>query len=223
MKGEPTVLHVILGDGEMTKRELSASLEDLLETNGDDPFWFLIHAKPEPTQTDTSLMAWIHEREVYYQVVGSDIKGADAIYEGFQEKYEIKNLGPKIVDIMTNVPDEGEDADLLALFVSDEADAEEDRWLYGVIEKVLAAGFKVKALNDGMTEIGLEEGEETEEAEEAPEPPKPAAKKAAAKTRPLAAVPDPPADEELSREALEAMDLEDVKAYAAKKGLVLKD
>jgi hypothetical protein len=224
------MMHVVAGDGSMTKRELTATMADLMgRVDEGESFWFLIHAKPEPTTTDQALMAWLVENEVYFEIVGDDLKGADPIYVNAQDKHEVKRLAPKIVSLMNEKPEEGESADLLALFVSDDPDAEEDRWLNEVVQLVIEAGFPVLALNDGLVEIGLDEagdeGEEDESAEDEPEPePEPVktVKKAAPK---IAAAPDEPDEPDevpaYTREALEQMELPDLKAIAADLGLTL--
>jgi hypothetical protein len=224
------MMHVVLGDGEMTKRELSSTLEDLLEQAGDDPFWFLVHAKAEPTTTDTDLLSWLNTKGVYYEIVGDDLKATDAkLYANAQERYEVKRLGPKVLELMTERPDEGEPVNLLTLFVSNDEQVEEDAWLNEIVDAALAASFEVLVMNDGLARIALSGDEEAaEEAAAAdpdpePEPPAKPTKKAAAKApRSLTAVPDPePAV--LSRDELEALDLDAVKVIAAERGIVLKD
>lgn len=196
------MMHVVLGDGEMTKRELSSTLEDLLESAGDEPFWFLVQAKPEPTATDEALLGWLVEKEIYFEIIGDDLKGADKIYAQAQEKHEVKRLAPKTLSLMQEKPEEGEEANLLALFVSNDSDAEEDRWLNEIVQSVIEAGFTVKALNDGLTEVGLDEAVEGE-AEEAEE------------------VEADGGVKDYTREQLEEMELDEVKAVAAERGITL--
>ena len=71
----------------------------------------------------------------------SDGSEAD-IYEGFQNKYTVKRLAPKV-----GQPDAGDarrwrGGPLLALFASDDPEAEEDRWLNDVLQAVNDAGYK---------------------------------------------------------------------------------
>jgi hypothetical protein len=229
------MMHVVLGDGEMSRRELSSTLEDLLEKAGDEDFWFLVQAKAEPTATDKAMMEWIAERGVYYETIGDDLKSADKIYKDAQEKHEVKRLAPKIVSLMEEKPAEGEGAALYALFVNNDEEVEEDKWLMDVATSVADKSFIVYAMNDGLAELGFDDeaGEETE-PEPDPEPPKPVAKKAAAKkAAPKAAAPvDDEETEEvdpdaigpmtsLTREMLEELTMPQLKKIAADRDIEL--
>jgi hypothetical protein len=220
-------MHVVLGDGEMPRKELTETLQDLWDkaTNNDETFWFLVQAKAEPTATDTSLMSWISKNEIYYETIGDGDEVAE-IYDGAQDKHTAKRLATKIVNLLNSKPEEGESADVLALFVSDNPEAEEDRWLNETIQVVIDGNFTVLALNDGLVEVDLsEEGEaaEQEPEEEAPAPAKKAAaKKVAAKK---AAAPAAEVEEEdpgaWTREALEDKSLDELKTIAANSGISL--
>ena len=112
-------MNVVLGNGEMPVKELTASLQDLW--NGalekQDNFWFLIQAKAEPTATDKALVAWLVKNDVWYSLV-TDGTDYDSMYaEESQEETVAKRLTTTIVDLMTSSPEEGETAQLLALFV----------------------------------------------------------------------------------------------------------
>jgi hypothetical protein len=229
------VMHVVLGDGEMSRRELSSTLEDLLEKAGDEDFWFLVQAKSEPTATDKAMMEWIAERGVYYESIGDDPKAADPIYKDAQEKHTVKRLAPKVLSLMQEKPQEGEGAALFALFVNNDDEVEEDRWLMDVATTVADAPekFVVYAMNDGLAELGFdEEGGEEEPAEEpepepAPAPTKAVAKKAAPKPRPADDDEGEPAgdvdiaNDVLTRDALEEMTLPQLKEIAAARGVEL--
>lgn len=228
-------MHVVLGDGEMTRRELSSTLEDLMDKAGDEDFWFLVQSKAEPTATDKALMEWIAEKGVYFESIGDDPKSADPIYKDAQEKHTVKRLAPKVVSLMQEKPGEGENAALYALFINNDEEVPEDSWLMDVATAVAGTEeqFQVFAMNDGLAELGFESGGEEAEGEAVPEPePEPAppakkaaAKKAAAKPRPAAtdddAEPEPEGDVELTREALEEMTLPQLKEFAAKRGVEL--
>ena len=225
-------MHVVLGDGQMPVKELNQHLQNLKDADveADQPFWFLVQAKAEPTSTDQALMKWLNDNDIYYQTIsdGSEVEG---IYTNAQETYEVKRLSPKIVSLMQTTPEEGEDAHVLALFVSDDPDAAEDRWLNDTVQAVSEAGFKIFALNDGMVEIDLEdvegEAEEVEAEEIAPEEPSPVkAKKAAAKKAAASPAVDDGVDEAAAagkpnRDDLEQMDLSQLKEVAAKAGITL--
>lgn len=229
------MMHVVLGDGEMSRRELSSTLEDLLEKAGDEDFWFLVQAKSEPTATDKAMMEWIAERGVYYESIGDDPKAADPIYKDAQEKHTVKRLAPKVLSLMQEKPQEGEGAALFALFVNNDDEVEEDRWLMDVATTVADAPekFVVYAMNDGLAELGFdEEGGEEEPAEEpepepAPAPTKAVAKKAAPKPRPADDDEGEPAgdvdiaNDVLTRDALEEMTLPQLKEIAAARGVEL--
>ena len=229
------MMHVVLGDGEMSRRELSSTLEDLLEKAGDEDFWFLVQAKSEPTATDKAMMEWIAERGVYFESIGDDPKTADSIYKDAQEKHTVKRLAPKVLSLMQEKPAEGEGAALFALFVNNDDEVEEDKWLMDVATTVADAPekFLVFAMNDGLAELGFDSEGEGEEPEPEPEP-APVAKKSAAKK--VAAAPRPAADDdddgepagdvdiatdELTREGLEELTLPQLKEVAAARGIEL--
>lgn len=214
------MMHVVLGDGEMTQKELTETLKDLWEQAGDSAFWFLIQGKSDPTATDRNIVKFLHTNEVYYEVLTDDADSMADIYNQAQNVHVAKRLATKVVSLLTNSPEDGEDADVLALYVSDDSEAEEDRWLNTTVQAANDAGFKAYVLNDGMVEIELAGGEpEAEPEQEAPptKPSKAPAKKAAAKK----AAPAAPAEDEYTREQLEEMDLTELKEVAAKLGITL--
>ena len=234
------MMHVVLGDGEMTRRELNKTLEDLLEQAGSEDFWFLVQGKAEPTGTDKAMMEWLHERVVWFAVITDDKKGMADIYEGAQETHEVKRLAPKVLSLMQERPTEGEDAALYGLFVNNDSDVPEDTWLNDVMTLIVDGGYKVFAMNDGLVELGWETSEEeAEEQEEIPDnvvdhPAKKAAAKksaaAAAPTKKAAAKPPPPADDEEeaeevatttipTRDELEELNAEQLRKLGAAKGL----
>jgi len=167
-------MNLVLGAGEMPVKALTASLQDLWdkarETN--DNFWFVVQAKAEPTATDKALVAWLVKNDVWYSLV-SDGTDYDPMYdEESQEVTPVKRLAPGVVKMMQEGPEEGETAQLLALFVSDDFSAEEDRWLNDVGAAVQEAGYVVRALNDGlvvvdMTDDGEDHADEDEIEDEA--------------------------------------------------------
>ena len=215
-------MHVVLGDGEMTRRELNETLNDLWERAGDEPFWFILQGKSEPTDTDKTFASWLEKSEIYYEVVTDDEDSLADIYDGRQETHVAKKLGPKVVNLLKSKPEDDESADVLALFASDDPEAEEDRWLNSVIQQISDAGFKAYGLNDGLVEVDVEgSGEGEPEAED--EKPKPVkktvAKKAVAKK--AAAKPEAEPEAEYTREALEEMDLDALKKIAQDKGIDL--
>jgi hypothetical protein len=223
-------MHVVLGDGEMPKKALTETLQDLWERAEADQqsFWFLVKASDEPTTTERHLMGWIAENEIYFEMI-SDGSAVDDIYDGAQAKHTAKRLAPKIVNLMKSQPEEDEDADVLALFVSDEADAEEDLWLNETIQATTDAGFKTYALNDGLMEVELGAVEQPEPEETPPPAKKAAAKKVAAKkAAPLKRTAVGPVDaetgeiqDEITREFLENQTLDTLKELAANRGIEL--
>jgi hypothetical protein len=207
-------LHIVLGNGEMTKREMTTTLSDLSDRAGEDneSFWFILQGKPEPTTTDLAMLDWLHRNEVYYEVVTDD---EDSLAEDYQPQkvYAAKRLEAKIVNLLKTAPEDDESASVLCLFSDVEnPEAEEDRWLNNLLNGVGEAGFKAYGMNDGMAEIELGGGEA--EPEPAAAPVKKAAKRAAA-------APSRSAPQEYSRDELEALTLDEVKAIAAGQGIEL--
>jgi hypothetical protein len=212
-------MHVVLGDGEMTQKELSETLKDLWEQAGDEAFWFVVQGKSEPTTTDKNIVKFLHTNEIYYEVLTDDADAMADIYTQSQNTHVAKQLARKVVSLLNNSPEEGEEADVLALYVSDDSEAEEDRWLNTTVQAANDAGFKGFVLNDGMVEIELSGGEPEEpEPEEPPKPSKAPAKKVGAKK---AAPAKETAAEVPSREELEEMDLGELKEVAANLGITL--
>lgn len=221
-------MHVVLGDGEMPKKELTATLTDLWSKAAAEEaqFWFLLQAKSEPTATDRALVAWFVANEIYYEVISGDADADDKLYDTAAETHSVKSLATTVVKLLNEKPEDEETADVLALFASDDPDAEEDRYLNEVAQAAVDAGFTVFALNDGMVEVDLTTGEE-EPAAAAPDPVpvKAAAKKAAAKKaaapKPAAAEADDEPTGEITREFLEERSLDELKAIAANRGIEL--
>lgn len=221
------MMHVVLGDGEMTRRELSKTLEDLLEQAreipDDDEFWFLLQGKAEPTATDKAMMDWITEKDLWYAVITDDKKGMAPIYKEAQETYEVKRLAPKVLSLMQEKPQEGEGAALFGLFVNNDSDVPEDTWLNDVMASVVAGGFKIFSMNDGLVELGLPDRKGEDEDEEAEEPSN------VVEMTPKSKVPQPQPDEEdepstgmpdtYTRDDLEDLNSEQLRAIGLSLGL----
>jgi hypothetical protein len=223
-------MHVVLGDGEMTRKELTETLKDLWDKAGEEPFWFILQGKSEPTDTDQALVSWLHKNEIYYEVVTDDEDSLSDIYTQAQETHTAKRLAQKVGNLLQTKPEDDEDALILALFVSEDPAAEEDRWLNTVIRSAMDEGFRALALNDGLVEVQVDGGAPAEEEEavaEAPKPKKAPAKKAAAKA--VEAESDGEGDAEgtlsvvgaYTRAELEDMDMAALKEIAATKGIEL--
>lgn len=205
-------MYAVLGTGEMPAADLKASLDDLEAQAVEEQatFWMLVQATSEPTATDRALMAWLTAHECYYETVGPEANSAADIYKGTQEKHTVKGVGAKVVQLMQEKPEEGEEAILLALFASDDPDDPADAELYQQLEGVLQAGFKVLALNDGLAEINLAEGE-VEGAEPEPE-----------EAAPVDEAVDEAVDDDdawCTRENLEKLTNDEIKVIAAKFGI----
>ena len=227
-------MHAVLGDGEMTRRELTETLGDLWKADEENSqsYWFLLQGKSEPTDTDKALVTWLEKNEIYYEIVTDDPEAVSEIYTQPQEVHTAKKLSQKVVALMQSKPEEGEPCEILALFADvNDPTAAEDRWLNGVIQAAGDAGFATRGLNDGLVEVDLSEGaaEAEAEPEEAPKPVKKSvAKKAAARPRDEltdALEPEPEGEEAPlkvpSREELEDMEPSEVKEVAAAMGIVL--
>ena len=223
-------LHVVLGDGEMTRKELVATMDDLWEKEGDGSFWFLLQGKSDPTETDKFLTAWLASNELFYAVVTDDKASLHACYSSRAQEFVAKQLAKKVVSLLESEPEDGEDVDVLALFTSDDPDAEEDRWLNELLSEISEAGHQIRALNDGLTVLDFEKSEEAEESTPEPEeepvtsktPSKKTPTKAAAKPAPIPEIEEEVREEEeeveeveLTREDLEAMSLAELKQIAA--------
>ena len=227
-------LHVVLGDGEMSNKELVATLEDLWEQEGDGNFWFLLQGKSDPTTTDQALTAWLAKNDLFYAVLTDDKASLHKSYETRAQLFEAKNLSKKIISLIESEPEDGELVDILALFTSDDPEAEEDRWLNDVMGEIAESGHQIRALNDGLTVLDFEKEpeEEIEEEEDVlskKAPAKKAPSKAAAKPKP-APIPELDAesgeeeedeDVEITREYLETQDLTELKALAKTLGIEL--
>lgn len=226
------MLNIVLGDGTMPATELRTALQDLWNKDKDDSFWFIVQGKPEPTDTDKTMVKWFDSHEIYYSIVSNGDHDAN-VYANAQDVHQTKRLTPTIVKLLQEAPEENESAQILALFASDDFSAEEDRWLNDAGKAAQEAGFITLALNDGCMEMDMSDSEE-EAAEPEPEaePAKPAkkaaAKKAAAKK--LAAAPAAEEEEETpadpgrmlyTREELEEMALDQLKEIAAARGIEL--
>lgn len=217
-------MHVVLGDGEMSRKELTETLKDLWTRaeKAKEQFWFVVQGKSAPTETDTNLLKWLTTNEIWFEVVTDDADAMDEIYSDAQEVYTVKRLGQKVVNLLNTKPEDGESADVLGLFVSDDPNAEEDRWLNNIVQAAMEAGFKAYGLNDGLVEIDLGgEGAETQQEEEEeeevpPTPTKRASKKAAASTNGAK-----PTSKTYTRDDLEDMELDQLKEIAAAKGIEL--
>ena len=173
------------------------------------------------------MLNWMSKNEIWFEVITDDADAVDEIYADAQETYVVKRLSQKVVSLLTTKPEEGEEADVLGLFVSEDPTAEEDRWLNNVIEAAMKEGFKAYALNDGLVEIDLGGGEsatqqEEEEEEEVPAAAKPAPSKRAAKK---AAAPSDnggtKAKKSYTRDELEELDLDGLKEIASDLGITL--
>ena len=234
-------MHAVLGDGEMTRRELTETLGDLWKADEENSqsYWFLLQGKSEPTDTDKALVTWLEKNEIYYELVTDDPEAVSEIYTQPQEVHTAKKLSQKVVALLQSKPEEGEPSEILALFsdVNDPA-AAEDRWLNQVIQAAGDAGFPARGLNDGLVEVDLSESaaEVEEEPAAAPAPTKKAAAKKVAAPRPDSPIPaegEAEAGVELeveaegiafkvpSREELEDMEPSEVKDVAAAMGIVL--
>src|SRR5437763_14153277 len=103
-------MHVVLGDGDMSTKELTKTLEDLRQqaASTDATFWFLLVGKSDPTDTDIVLVKWLHNEAIYYEVVTDDTDAMADIYSAAQETHVAKRLGPKIIGLLNTKPEEGE-------------------------------------------------------------------------------------------------------------------
>ena len=226
-------LHIVLGDGEMPKRELIETLKDLwTKVDDDESFWFVVQGKSDPTATDKAIVDWFHKNELYYETVSDDPESQSDIYSGSQNNRKSKKLATTVVEILQAAGEEQETASVLALFASDDPFAEEDRWLNLVIQAAADVSFKTFGLNDGMVEIDVASTDAkapVEEEAEAEEPPKASKKptkkaEAAPKAATVEEEDEPeetPAAGSYTREQLEDMGLSELKEIASGLGIEL--
>jgi hypothetical protein len=232
IEGEHIVtMHVVLGDGEMTKKELTETLADIWKADEEagQTFWFLLQGKSEPTDTDKNLVKWLEANDIYYELITDDESAVDEVYSESQETHVAKRLAPAVVKLLGEKPEPDEPAELLTLFVdNDSPDAEEDRWVNTVASAVYKADFAVRAMNDGLVDLDLSDEAAAEEAEPEEEKPKSVAKKAPTKKAAPASKdaesksPGKPLDIKPpahTREELEDMDIAALKAVAANLGI----
>jgi len=175
-------MHLIVGDGELPRKEAVASLTDLWDkAQGDDQeFWFVVQGKSEPTATDKAILKWIGDNEIYFEVLtNEDEDDLDDIYAGRQKLHTAKKLTTKATNLLKGAEDGG---DVLALLVDLTGGSEDDTLPLDIVQAAIDGGFTAFGLNDSMTKIDMpedeEEGEEEDEEEAKP------AKKAAAKKAP---------------------------------------
>jgi hypothetical protein len=169
-------MHLVVGDGEMPKKALLATLGDLWDKAGEDEFWFTVFGKAEPTATDKALVEWMAENQIYYEVLtDADEDDLDDVYAGRQKLHTAKKVPTKAVNLLKGAED---GADVLALFVNVAEETEADAGLFDILQVAIDADFKAFGLNDSMNGIDLSDS--PEEEEEAAKPAKAPAKKAAA-------------------------------------------
>lgn len=222
-------MHLILGEGEMPKKELAATLKDLQEKvqSGADEaeFWLIVQGKDEPTATDKALMAWIKANEVYFEVLSTVAETElDDIYEGRQAFHKGAKLPIKAVNLLKTNSEGSDDVSVLGLFTNIEEETPEDLPLLDVLQAAIDAGFDCYGLNDSMTKIDLsgEDGDAEAEGEEEEAPPtrakkgvasKAAPKKASAKSGPRA----------ITEEELDALSDAEVRAIGQSMGITTRN
>lgn len=173
-------MHLVLGEGEMPKKELTATLNDLREKAQGEvaeeaEFWLIVQGKDEPTATDKALMAWIKTNEIYFEVLSTiPEEDLDSIYEGHQAFHKGAKLPTKAVNLLKANSEENDDVSVLALAVNVEEEVDEDTPLLDVIQAVIDAGFDAYGLNDSMTKLDLSGDDGDEEADDGEEEAAPA-------------------------------------------------
>ena len=161
-------LHAVIGEGSLPKKELTATLLDLLEksTEEDADFWFLLQGKAEPTDTDKAVVEWLEANQIYYEVFTDDGDSLDAIYESSQNIHVGKRLVQKVTNILKGAEDQ--QVDLLALFVNTQEDDVADQFLLDMLQSAIDAEIPCFGLNDSMTQIDLSDGGDEDTPAEEP-------------------------------------------------------
>lgn len=223
-------MHVVLGEGSITKKELEHQINELWEaaTATDADFWFLLEAKETPTEADKALVKFLSTSAIHHQVLIPEGVTPDDLYDSAAERHDTEgDWAESVVEAMQSLPEGEEGADLLALFVDPANEVPEDAELIGVIEAAINAGIEVFGLNDSMEPVTFD----ADEPEEPPVPPPTPAK--ASKTASKKAAPQPAAEPEddttpaapveYTRVELEGMTPPEVKAIASGMGLSAKN
>ena len=214
-------MHVVLGDGEMSKKELTETLKDLWEQAGDEAFWFVIQGKSashrnrhQPRQVVDDQRGLLRSPHRRRRCDGRDLRRRP------RRRTSSSDSDRRSSTCSTPSQRKDEEADVLALFVSDDPAAEEDRWLNNVLQA--AVGCRVQGLRSqrrpdrARSRCRDDDAEpEPEEEEEVPtKPTKRAAKKASAAAAPAKA-------KTYTRDELEEMELDQLKVIAGEKGIEL--
>jgi hypothetical protein len=159
------VLYAVAGDGTGNATEIKATLADLHEKAKKDEaeFWFVLIAKDEPSKTDTAIIKWCVDNDIYFETVGEGVEGAQVEHDPGDDAYAA------LLEVMEANKDDG--VVCLALFINNDEDIEEDGALYTMVEQAIEAEVEVRLLNGQMVRLQLstEDAEPEEAPEEAPE------------------------------------------------------
>jgi hypothetical protein len=210
-------LYIVVGDGEMSQKELAAQLTDLWDEaeHQGEGFWFILQAQAEPNETQQNLIAWLVKSDIYFEIF-SDTETDNPVYEAAQRTHVAKKLPEKVVSLLRKSPEDDEKAAVLALFVNPKNDVTEDDATMLILEQVIDAEFPAFSLNGALTEarklteINLGGAEEEEEAEE----PAPAAEVSKRPSRKV-----PANAKTYGREDLEDLTIDELRAIAKARGL----
>jgi len=213
----------IIGQGKTSPESATALLDNFIDSRevADDELRFVFAL--DETWDEVKSEIWEYYEDFDYEVVynddGADLKVAKALLKDAASKHKVQRVDKKIVQILDNV--EGE----AALVVLWDHDSEDPEVGYKAAEEADKAGIKVYDLTDAMDVVSfagedeeVEEDEEKEEEVEAEEPEEAEEEEDEDTDKEEAEVADGP----YTRDELEAMNREDVKALAVKAGLVDK-
>lgn len=169
------MLYVVAGNGTGPAKEITAALKDLKDkaTKDSVDFWLVLEGKDEPTATDTAIIKWLGQNEVWFEVYSA----SGATYDGAQETHGTEDVFASFLERMQERAADSEDAAVLILPADPDGESDADEELMAFVEQAIDADVPVYALNGEMAKITLED---TPEEPEPDEPPAKAAKKAAA-------------------------------------------
>jgi hypothetical protein len=175
------MLYVVAGNGTGPAKEITAALKDLKDkaTKDSVDFWLVLEGKDEPTATDTAIIKWLGQNEVWFEVYSA----SGATYDGAQETHGTEDVFASFLERMQERAADSEDAAVLILPADPDGESDADEELMAFVEQAIDADVPVYALNGEMAKITLEDTPEEAEPEEAPAPAKAATKKAAAPTK----------------------------------------
>jgi hypothetical protein len=173
------MLYVVAGNGTGPVKEITGALKDLRDkaTKEKVEFWVILEGKDEPTATDTAILKWLGQAEVWFEVYSA----SGTTYDGAQDTIASEDVFASFLERIQERAEDSEDAAVLILPADEDGESDADEALMVFVEQAIDADVPVYALNGEMAPISL--SDETPEEAPEPTPTKTASKKAAAPTK----------------------------------------